>query len=640
MIFVERSRHNPIITPRKHVAWQSVATCNGCPIADKKNIHIVYRAMAHPDKLMGPDHPFSTVGYAKSIDGIHFEDHRQLIVPEESWEKYGCEDPRITKLDNKFYIFYTALGTYPFHHEGIKVAVGISKNLKKIEEKHLVTPFNAKAMTLFPEKIDGKMVALLTVDTDKPPTEVAIRYFDTEEDLWDKRKWNSWYKKLADHKLNIKRHSNDHAEVGAPPIKTKHGWVLVYSHIENYYSENKVFGFEVLLLDLKDPQKIIGRTKFPILIPEEYYENHGHVPRVVFPSGTLLEGDVLHIYYGGADTTTSRASLRLSELIEALELEREAGNYDLFKRYIKNPILSPILENTWEARDVFNPAALDIDGDVHIVYRAMSPDNTSTMGYARSRNGLKIDERLPEPIYGPREEFEMKGVQPDGNSGCEDPRLTLIENKIFMTYTAYNGIHPPRVAITSISKKDFLNKKWKWTPPIPLTDITVDDKDACILPKKVWGKYMLLHRIASHICADFSEDLEFTPGEIDSCVNIFGPRHGMWDSKKVGIAGTPNWTKDGWLMLYHGVGEDGVYRVGAALLDLENPTHVISRTSLPIFEPKEDYELVGEIPNVVFPCGHVIRGNKIYIYYGGADKVVGVATADVRKILKILKPVA
>lgn len=635
MISVARSKHNPLITPRKHISWQSVSACNGSVVKDKKKIHIVYRAMSHPDKLKTPDHPFSTIGYAESPDGVHFEKHRQLIVPEKKWEEFGCEDPRITEIDGTFYIFYTALELYPFRKEGIKVAVAISKDLKQIEEKHLVTTFNAKAMALFPEKINGKYAAILTVNTDQPPppTEVAIRYFDKIEDIWDKRKWNTWYRNLEKHTLSLKRHENDHAEVGAPPIKTKKGWLVLYSHTENYYSEDKRFGVEAVLLDLKDPQKVVGRTNFPILAPEEFYENHGHVPHVTFPSGAYVEKDILYLYYGAADTTTCRASMRLDDVLEAI-----TGTKELVTRFKGNPILSPIKENEWEARDVFNPAALDIDKEVHIIYRAMSEDNTSTMGYAKSVNGFKITERLPAPVYGPRIDAEMKGVQPTGNSGCEDPRLTLIGDTIFMCYTAYNGIHPPRVAITSISKKDFLRKEWDWSEPIVLTDITVDDKDACILPEKVNGKYMLIHRIAHHICADFSDTLQFEPGQIDSCVNIFGPRHGMWDGIKVGIAGTPNKTKEGWLMLYHAVGHDSVYRVGAALLDLNDPTHVLSRTALPIFEPREVYEKEGEIPNVVFPGGHIIRGNKLFIYYGAADKVVGVATLDIKHLLKILKP--
>ena len=97
-----------------------------------------------------------------------------MIAPEEDWERFGCEDPRVTKIDDKYYIFYTALSVYPFAAEGIKVAVAVTKDFKKIEERHLVTPFNAKAMVLFPEKINGKYVALLTAHTDTPPVKICL----------------------------------------------------------------------------------------------------------------------------------------------------------------------------------------------------------------------------------------------------------------------------------------------------------------------------------------------------------------------------------------------------------------------------------------------------------------------------------
>jgi len=112
------------------------------------------------------------------------------------------------------------------------------------------------------------------------------------------------------------------------------------------------------------------------------------------------------------------------------------------------------------------------------------------------------------------------------------------------------------------------------------------------------------------------------------------PRKGMWDSKKIGIAAPPIKTKKGWLILYHGISDNNVYRIGAVLADVCDLTKIISRTNEPIFEPKTEYEKVGQIPNVVFSCGAVIIGKKIFMYYGGADSVVGVATGETEKLLK------
>jgi predicted GH43/DUF377 family glycosyl hydrolase len=159
---------------------------------------------------------------------------------------------------------------------------------------------------------------------------------------------------------------------------------------------------------------------------------------------------------------------------------------------------------------VFNPAAIDLGDSVHILYRAMGDDNTSVIGYAASKNGVKITERLPEPIYVPRADFEMKKAGPNTNSGCEDPRITKIGDTIYMAYTAYDGIHPTRVALTSISAKDFLAKKWdKWTPPQLTTPDNVGDKDTALVPEKIGGQYMLLHRIDPMLCADFLDSLDF-----------------------------------------------------------------------------------------------------------------------------------
>ena len=167
-----------------------------------------------------------------------------------------------------------------------------------------------------------------------------------------------------------------------------------------------------------------------------------------------------------------------------------------------------------------------------------------------------------------------------------------------------------------------------------MTPSGVDDKDLALLPEKVDGKFLLYHRIASRICADLlSEIKDGTP--ISRCIEIMGPREGMWDAAKVGIAGPPLKVPGGYLMLYHGVSHRKRYRVGAVLLG-ETGMQVVARSADPVFEPVAEYELSGEIPNVVFPCGAVIRGDTLYMYYGGADTVVGVATAKLSRILSAL----
>lgn len=636
MYVIRRSKNNPLISPIADKQWEARGTFNPTVVKKGNITHMLYRALGKPDALMTPA-GISTIGKALSLDGEKFQNRRQFIAPEEPWEKFGCEDPRVTFFEGKYYIFYTALGGQPFGPGNIKVAVAVSKDLESVDERHLVTPFNAKAMTLFPERINGKITVILTAHTDEPPAHIAIAQCDKIEELWDLSFWEKWHAELDEHIINPLRFDHDHVEVGATPVRTKEGWLLFYSYIQNYFGGGeRVFGIEALLLDRNDPHQIIGRTKGPMMVPEEIYEKYGIVPDIVFPTGAILEKNRLDIYYGAADTVCAKASLNLPDFLPALIPEQRV---ELVIRAKENPILSPIENHAWEKRAVFNPAILDLDGTVHILYRAMGENNTSVVGYAASKNGIKITKRNPEPIYVPREDFEQKKGSPDGNSGCEDPRVTVIDDTIYMTYTAYDGVRPTRVALTSISCKDFLAGNFdKWSKPQLTTPENINDKDTCLMPEKIGGQYMLLHRIDPQICADFLDTLDFKKSRLTRCIEIMGPRPGMWDSVKIGIAGPPIKTDAGWLLIYHGVSKTSTYRLGAVLLDLHNPSIVLSRTVDTIFEPLEEYERVGQVRNAVFSCGAALRGDTLFIYYGGADTVVGVAKASIKKLLKILLP--
>jgi predicted GH43/DUF377 family glycosyl hydrolase len=606
-----------------------------------KSFFGVYRAIGAPDVMREP-HQISIIGLGESKDKTHFENCVPFITPTEEWDKYGCEDPRITYFEGKYYIFYTALSKYPFEASGIKAAVAISKDLKKVDAKYLVTPFNAKAMTLFPERVNGKILVILSVNTDLPPTKIAVAELSKIEDLWNPNFWENWYKEIDKHTLSFSRVDQDHIEVGAVSIKTKEGWLFVYSHIQNYFPGGRnlprIFGIEAALLDLKNPQKIIAQTKGPMLVPRESYELVGHVPEIVFPSSALLEKDTLYIYYGAADMTVCVAHVNLTDLLNTI-LEDKNSKWR-FERFSKNPILSKDDSHPWEAQATFNPAAIMLgtgkNKKIHILYRAMSNDNTSTVGYATSVDGFNIKEREVIPIYTPRESFEQKKVS-GGNSGCEDPRLTQIGKNLYMCYTAFDGVGPPKVAITSISAKNFLSRKWNWEKPTIITPQSLDDKDTCIFPEKINGKYFILHRVASEVCGDYLKSLNFKGEIVKKCIRIIGPRINSWDSAKVGICTPPIKTKYGWLLLYHGISTHShTYRVGALLLDIKDPTTVLARTSDPIFDPATDYEKNGIVNNVVFPCGMVEKDGTLFMYYGGADKVVGVATMPMKSLLTAL----
>ncbi|MEA2007223.1 MAG: hypothetical protein U9O20_03645 [Patescibacteria group bacterium] len=633
MTNLKRSKENPVLIGESHNPWEARGAFNGCPVKDSKGIHLLYRAMSSPVLRGGSVMEVSTIGYAFGKDGLHFKDKKQLIQPQFDWEQFGCEDPRITKLGSKYYIFYTALSKFPFSPEGISIGVAITKDFNKIENKFHVTPFNSKAMALFPEKIGGKFYAILTANTDLPPAKIALVSFDNEGQIWDQNRWNDWYADLNAHTLPLQRGIEDHVEVGAPPVKTKKGWLLVYSYIKNYLNERRSFGVEAVLLDLKDPGRIIGRTEFPILVPQEEYELYGIVPNIVFPSGVFLQKNTLHIYYGGADTVCCQATCDLDGLLD--EMLNGDSCKRLCQRLKKKPILSPLMKNDWESKAVFNPGILREKGVTHIIYRAMSRDDISVMGYASTKDGVNIETRLADPVYVPREDFEVK--QAPGNTGCEDPRLTRIGNKIYMCYTALNGQNLPRVAITSIKASDFFAKKWKWSAPKLISPPGVDDKDAIVFPEKIKGKYVILHRLQHSIDVSYFDNLSFENGEMLQEIPIMFARKGMWDDKKVGINTVPLKTRKGWMFIYHGVSNDNnSYRLGATLLDLKDPEKVLARTRLPLCEPELKFEKEGIVPNVVFPCGGVLIGNDYYIYYGGADTVIGVAKIDLKGLLKRL----
>lgn len=635
-MIIERSPRNPILAPNLNQSWEAEAVFNGCPAVKGSRIYLLYRALSvpHYHTTSQTRIAISDIGIAESTDGVRFSNRRRLIIPEEPWERFGCEDPRVTKLGGAYYIFYTALSAYPFRADGIKVGVAVSNDLLTIREKHLVTPFNAKGMALFPEKIGGKIWAVLTVHTDCPPAHICLASFSSIEEMWSERYWQQWYPHFERNAIPLVRKPEDQVEVGAPPIKTKYGWLLLHSYIRNYFSANRFFTVEAALLDLKDPRIILARAEMPVLVPEEYYERIGFVPNVVFPSGALFRGDWVHLYYGAADTTCCLVRIQFSSLMNQMQ-ERKQRTVQL-SRVKDNPLLAPIAEHAWERKAVFNPAAIDLEGKVHLVYRAMSDDNTSVLGYAASANGIRIDERAPEPIYVPREPFEEKR-QPGGNSGCEDPRLTRIGEKIYMCYTAFDGVNPPRVALTWISARDFLERHWNWARPVLISPPGVDDKDALVFPRKVNGKYLIVHRSGDDIDLGFSATLDFTGDEWLEEYRWLGPRRGWWDGRKVGAAAPPLRTKDGWLLLYHGVSERGNYRVGAVLLDRKNPMRIIARTDNPIFEPDAPYEREGQVANVVFPCGAVLRDNTLFVYYGGGDKVVCAATVPLDKLIATLK---
>lgn len=305
------------------------------------------------------------------------------------------------------------------------------------------------------------------------------------------------------------------------------------------------------------------------------------------------------------------------------------------QRYSGNPILSPIKEHYWENKYVLNAACLRLEGLVYILYRAYGDDQVSRIGLAIS-DGYRILERLPQPIFAPANDKESRG--------CEDPRAVVIDDQIYMMYTAYDGVIA-QIAAASIKVSDFLARNFAGWQRKGLAFKDVWNKDAILFPEKIRGKYVIYHRIEPSIWVSYLDKLEF-PVPRERHAIIMGPRSGrMWDSLKIGAGTQPIKTRYGWLMIYHGVDRQLVYRLGVILVDLNNPELLIYRSPNSILQPEEEYELGSDtgswVPNVVFTCGAIPASEKeiledhdeILVYYGAADTHIGVATATLAELI-------
>jgi len=317
----------------------------------------------------------------------------------------------------------------------------------------------------------------------------------------------------------------------------------------------------------------------------------------------------------------------------------------------QNPVLGPIASSWWESQAVFNPAAVYDGGRVHVLYRAMGNDGVSRIGYASSPDGIHFDERLPYPVFTPSRDFTTAHagrVYPalsydthsyasgGGWGGSEDPRIIKLDDKMYMTFTAFDGWGFLRMAMASISAKDFIEKKWKWNAPVLLSPPNEINKNWLIFPEKINGKYAVLHSITPRIKIEYVDSMETFDGKtfINGSTRA-GGRHGHWDSIVRGAGAPPLKTKYGWLLLYHGFDEhhpEVGYKVGAMLLDLKQPEKILYRSSNPILESKEWYENDWK-PGVTYASGAVIVGKDLLVYYGGGDKHIAVAKSNLEEFL-------
>jgi len=285
------------------------------------------------------------------------------------------------------------------------------------------------------------------------------------------------------------------------------------------------------------------------------------------------------------------------------------------QRHPESPILKPNPFNEWEALNVFNCAVVYHNDLFHMLYRAQGVDYVSHIGYAVSVDGVHFN-RLQQPVFSPHTELETRGV--------EDPRVTYLvtEGRFIMAYTAYGlGGTTPMFAESS----NLIT--WQRIGPLVTGQ---NNKDHVLFPRQIGGRYVSLHRPRPSVGLAYSDDLT-NWGDFQV---VMEPRPGLWDGTAVGAGGVPIETEQGWLIIYHAYDEQHTYRFGAALLDLDDPGKVIARPSSFIMEPAETWEFKGDVPCAIFTTANPVLQGTVYVYYGGADRVIGLATCRLDELLE------
>lgn len=300
----------------------------------------------------------------------------------------------------------------------------------------------------------------------------------------------------------------------------------------------------------------------------------------------------------------------------------------LFSRCPQNPILTAE-DWPYPANSVFNAAATQCNGKTLLLARVEERTGFSHLTRAVSADGVSGWEIDPKPTL-QRDPDRREEVW-----GLEDPRITWMPElgQYAVAYTAYSACGP---VVSLALTRDFTTyeRLGMVMPP--------EDKDAALFPRRIGGLWCMIHRPiehSAHIWLSYSPDLVHWGGHT---IGINAREGGWWDACKVGLSPPPLETDEGWLILYHGVrktASGSIYRLGLALLDLDDPTRVLRRSSDWVFGPREHYEREGDVDDVVFPCGWILddKTGELRIYYGAADSRMCLATATLGDLLEYLR---
>ena len=302
----------------------------------------------------------------------------------------------------------------------------------------------------------------------------------------------------------------------------------------------------------------------------------------------------------------------------------------LFVRHPGNPILEP-LRWPYPANAVMNAGATTVDGATVLLCRVEDHRGFSHLTAARSQDGLANWVVSGTPLIAPTPDH------PEESWGVEDPRVTRVD-ELDAWLIAYTSFGPGGPGVSLASTRDFEQVERLGLAMAP------ENKNATLLPRRVGGQWVMFHRPSSTIAGGgdiwLSRSADLTSWSAPEPVFSRRPG-GWWDSARIGMGPPPIETEHGWLVLYHGVrrtvaGE--LYRVGLALLELEQPARVIRRSADWVLGPQAPYEVTGDVPGVVFPCGlvHDAEADRLRLYYGAADTCVGLATARMSDVMSLL----
>jgi predicted GH43/DUF377 family glycosyl hydrolase len=305
-----------------------------------------------------------------------------------------------------------------------------------------------------------------------------------------------------------------------------------------------------------------------------------------------------------------------------------------------------VLERTelaFEAKGVLNPAVITFNGQIHMFYRAVSNNMVSTLGHCELSDPLTIHSRSKAPIVSPLGQQESMGI--------EDPRIVKIEQYFFLSYTAFDGKNALGALLLSKDLKAF-SRAGIIVPEIPLGEVLptksslkVWDKNLVFFPRKIKQKLYFFHRIKPAILLTAVASLsDLTPlfwfdflNQKDAHTLNF--QFHLNQPNYVGAGCPPIETELGWIVIFHAAFESQgqiTYQIHVALLDIEDPLHILAQLPYPILEPVMDYERFGNVPDVVFPTACLLHQEYLYIYYGAADTCIACASvllADLKAAL-------